>query len=128
MFKIIKSYKCPNGVWVIGGFQVGVSVFHHLRILVFGSHFELLLPLHVAVGPHAAQVATVEGQQHHGGRKGPVPNVSQTFSGNHGYGLVFREKVQVFSPQTLIEMNSNLLEDFWTKKMIKTISQINLSI
>lgn len=60
------------------------SVFDDSRFLVFRSQLELFLPLHVAVTPHDAQVASVHGQQHHGGGESPIAKVSQPLPRHHG--------------------------------------------
>lgn len=59
------------------------SVFEDFWILVFCCQFQFLLPLHVAVPSHCTQVASVQGQQHHGGRKGSIANISQALSSDH---------------------------------------------
>ena len=60
-----------------------MSVFDDFRILVFCRQLQLFLPLHVAVSSHRTQVATVDRQQHHRGRKSPITDVSQALSGHH---------------------------------------------
>lgn len=73
--------KCPHvpkqeqSIW---------SVLEDFGILVFCCQFQFLLLLHVAVASHGAQVASIHRQQHHGGRKGSVANVSQALSSYHG--------------------------------------------
>lgn len=61
-----------------------MSVFDNFRVLVFCSQFQLFLLLHVAVSSHRTQVASIDCQQHHRGRKRPIADVSQPLPRHHG--------------------------------------------